>query len=342
MADVKKLIQIINKRESGGSGKNTDTDTNNKPKPKKVEDNKEKYSPSDAEQIKKWYNEYYKSPLFKENLYDKGNAFLPEEGEKESQAAINKIRGLQYTYQDVNSAGYPKDTSYDLENTINLGNPNYYGNQPKSTALAHELGHVNQAEILSHQPRNLALMLNRNEISDRKSAANKIYKLSTKMQPRYGDGKLMYPSLPSVGLYRKSQLKEWMDKEAHSSSTYGHDSNVGEIRADIMALRYLAAKEGIWDASKEKPDSFTPEMLNKLYEQKDLNVSQTTKDSKGNVTTNLPAEKSKRKSNLKGVNAPKNPGMILERLRTRFKDSDLLYLMNRIAKNENKDSNNNV
>lgn len=340
MADVKKLIQILNRREFGGSGK--DTNTNDKPKPKKGEENKEKYSPADAEQIKKWYNEYYTSPLFKENLYDKGNAFIPEEGTKEGQAAINKIRGLKYTYQDVNSAGYPKDTSYDLEDTVNLGNPNNYGNQPKSTALAHELGHVNQAEILSHQPRNLALMLNRNEISDRKNAANQIYKLSNEMPPRYSDGTLMYKSLPSVGLYRKSNLKDWMDKESHSSSTYGHDSNVGEIRADIMALRYLAAKEGIWDASKEKPGSFTPEMLNQLYKQKDLNISQTKKDSQGNVTTNLPGEKSKSKGNLKEVKAPKNPGMILERLRTRFKDSDLLYLMNRIAKNENKDSSNNV
>jgi hypothetical protein len=300
---------------------------------KKVNPNEKKYQAPDKKQIEDWFSNYYASPFFKENLYDKGNAYLPDEGEQEGQAAISKIKGLKYTYNDYNSYGYPEDTNYDLNDTVNLGDPNNYGNQPKSTALAHELGHVNQAEILSHQPRNLALMLNRNQNFSRKSAADTIYELANEMPSRYSDGKLMYPSLPSVGLYRKSNLKEWMDREAHNSGAYGHDSNVGEIRADVMALRYLAAKKGIWDASKEKPDSFTPEMLNKLYKEKDLNISQTKKDRFG-VTTNPPSEKSKSKGNLKEVKPPKNPGMILERLRTRYKDSDLLYLMNKLAKNE--------
>jgi hypothetical protein len=336
MADVNKLIGILNRREMGGSG----DDPKPKSKVKSEEVNKKKYTPDDAEDIKKWYKEYYKSDLFKKNLYDQGNAFLPEEGDAVSKSLIDKLNGLQYTYNDVNMAGLAAPTAYDRYNTINLGNPNNYENQSKSGTFAHEMAHVNQTDILSHQPRNMILMLNRNKLGKRKSDANDVYNIANSMPPRYSDGRLMYPDLSSVGLYRKFNLNDWMNREETTSSTSAHDDNIGEVRADIMAMRYLAAKKGIWDASKKQPGTFTPEMLNKLFKEQELNTPMTRIDAFGNKTTTT-VEGANKQGNLKNVAPPKNPGMFLQRLRTRYNDSDILYLMNNLAKNQVKDKNEN-
>jgi hypothetical protein len=100
-----------------------------------------------------------------------------------------------------------------------------------------------------------------------------------------------------------------------------------------MALRYLAAKEGIWDAVTNKPGSFTPEMLDKLYKIKDLNTPMVTYDQYG-VTRSIPNPESLNPNDLKNVAPPKKPGMILERLRKRYRDSELIDLINWLAKNE--------
>ena len=302
---------------------------------------KNKYAPKDKDDILNWYRKYYNSDLFKKNLYDNGNAFLPEEGDAVSKSLINKINGLNYTYNDVNMGGYIAPTAYDRYNTINLGNPNNYENQPQSGAFAHEVAHVNQTDILSHQPRNMILMLNRNKLGKRKSDAQDVYNIANSMPPRYSDGRLMYPDLPSVGLYRKFNLNDWMNREEATSSTPAHDDNIGEIRADIMAMRYLAAKKGIWDASKQQPGTFTPEMLNILFKEQELNTPMTHIDEFGNKTITT-VEGANKKGNLKNVAPPKDPGMFLQRLRSRYNDSDILYLMNNLAKNNLNQNNQNI
>ena len=301
---------------------------------KKVDPNEKKYQAPDKNKIVDWFNNYYTSPFFKENLYDKGNAFMENVGDKLGKATAEKINNLNYTFKDVSSGGYYKGSSYDLENTVNMGNPNNYYNQSKSDVLSHELGHVNQDAILGQQPRNLAIMLNYNNQVNRKPLANDIYNIANEMPAKNTYGELLNPYLPSVGSYRADRLKDWVSDENRESTSEFHDQVLGEVRSDIMALRYLASKEGIWDAAKNKPGSFTPEMLDKLYKSKNLNTPQVKKDWQGNITTNIPNPKSLKPNDLKNVAPPKKPGMFLNRLRQKYNDSDLLYLMNKLAKNE--------
>jgi hypothetical protein len=283
--------------------------------------NEKKYQAPDKKEIVNWFKNYYASPLFKENLYNKG---IPDEGTKVGKETTDVINKLNFTYNDLDSLGNPDITSYDNDKTINMGNPNKYWNQPKSTAFAHELAHVNQDEILSHQPRHLIYMLNRNKNMDRKSAANRLFSLANQ--------KPANPAIPTAP-YRLSELKEWAQLENSGRSPWMHDDSIGEIRSDVMALRYLAAKEGIWDAVTNKPGSFTPEMLDKLYKIKDLNTPMVMYDQYGPARS-IPNPESLEPNDLKNVAPPKKPGMILERLRKRYRDSELLDLMNWLAKNE--------
>jgi hypothetical protein len=280
--------------------------------------NEKKYQASDKKEIINWFNNYYASPLFKENLYNKG---LPDEGTKVGKETTDVINKLNFTYNDLDSLGNPDNTAYDSDKTINITNPNKYWNQSKSAVLAHELAHVNQDEILSHQPRHLIYMLNRN---NRHNEANRVFSLANQ--------KPTNPAIPTAQ-YRLSELKDWAQGENRGGSPWMHDDRIGEVRSDVMALRYLAAKEGIWDAVTNKPGSFTPEMLDKLYKSKELNTPMVTYDKYG-ATRNIPSPESLKPNDLKKVAPPKKPGMILERLRKRYRDSELLNLMNWLAKNE--------
>jgi len=284
----------------------------------KTSPNEKKYQASDKKEIVNWFNNYYASPLFKENLYNKG---LPDEGTKVGKETTDVINKLNFTYNDLDSLGNPDNTAYDSDKTINITNPNKYWNQSKSAVLAHELAHVNQDEILSHQPRHLIYMLNRN---NRHNEANRVFSLANQ--------KPTNPAIPTAQ-YRLSELKDWAQGENRGGSPWMHDDRIGEVRSDVMALRYLAAKEGIWDAVTNKPGSFTPEMLDKLYKSKELNTPMVTYDKYG-ATRNIPSPESLKPNDLKKVAPPKKPGMILERLRKRYRDSELLNLMNWLAKNE--------
>ena len=80
---------------------------------KKVDPNEKKYQAPDKNKIVDWFNNYYTSPFFKENLYDKGNAFMENVGDKLGKATAEKINNLNYTFKDVSSGGYYKGSSYD-------------------------------------------------------------------------------------------------------------------------------------------------------------------------------------------------------------------------------------
>jgi hypothetical protein len=306
---------------NGKYTKKTKASAQNGKKVDKPSPNEKKYQAPDKKEIVNWFKNYYASPLFKENLYNKG---LPDEGTKVGKETTDVINKLNFTYNDLDSLGNPDNTAYDNDKTINITSPNKYWNQSKSAVLAHELAHVNQDEILSHQPRHLLYMLNRNKNMDRKSAANRLFSLANQ--------KPANPAIPTAS-YRLSELKDWAQVENRQGSPWMHDDRIGEIRSDVMALRYLAAKEGIWDAVTNKPGSFTPEMLDKLYKIKDLNTPMVTYDQYGS-TRSIPNPESLKPNDLKNVAPPKKPGMILERLRKRYRDSELLDLMNWLAKNE--------
>jgi hypothetical protein len=291
-----------------------------------AQDGKKLYGATDAEEqsVKDFAKSYYASDRFKENLYDKGNFGIKDKSAQISKEAINKINNLSYTYKPLDRTGFDKG------NIINMGNPNEYLNAPKDLAFAHEMFHPMEKEILSVQPRNVMIMLNHNALKNRKGDANALYQDMVSPIPTTADNKPIYSS---VGDWRQSKIKDFADEEQQLSSTSMHDDLIGEVRADIMALRYLANKKGIWDVTKSGVKDMTPEMLNELYKSPELNKQMYKSDSSGK-TKYLPSEKAKAPGNLKGVEAPKNPGLMLDRLKQRYSDKDLLYLMNKLAKNE--------
>lgn len=301
-------------------------------------DPKKKYGTKDEDDIVNWYRKYYNSDLFRKNLYDpqmpgsgyslgqwsSGNPIPSQKNKDIGKLMTNYVTKVK-TYYPGTGATMADD------NSIDMGDPSGYYNQPKSSMYAHEMAHVGQDEILNRQPSMLMYMLNKNKKWNRKDYANDLAKELNAPKLNY-EGK---PAFSSEEAKKESILKSFNQDERGRAllGPESHDSATHEIRSDIMALRYLAAQNSIWDAAKSQPGSFTPEMLNKLYKNKDLNVP-LTENINGSIQTTLPSEQSKKQGNLKEVAPPKNPGVILQRLRKRFNDDELLYLMNRIAKNQ--------
>lgn len=299
----------------------------------------------DKQQIIDWYNKYYKSPFFKQQLYDKGNGGFPNQSDAVSKETLEGINNLTYTFDDQYPSGNRKLTQI-VDRNINMGDPNFYENQSRSSALAHEVGHYNGEEILAHQPRNLFIMLDRNNARstgpNRKNDAKYMLEKASENIPRYSDGTPMY-NFPTTGDYRLSNLRDWTLREANKSVHGAHDNLVTEQRADIMALRYLAAKYKIWDAAENKPGSFTPEMLDKLYKLKEVNTPRWQRGwQPGTTQQTLPSKRSLKKGDLPNVAPPKKPGLLIDRLRSTFNDSDLLYLINNLAKNNPTQNNQNI
>ena len=292
-----------------------------------AQDGKKLYGATDEEEesVKNFAKNYYASDRFKENLYDKGNFGIKDRSAQVSKDAINKINNLSYTYKPLDRTGFDKG------NIINMGNPNEYLNAPKDLAFAHEMFHPMETEILSSQPRNVMVMLNHNALKNRKGDANALYQDMVDPLPTYIGGVAHY--LP-VGDKIQHEIKDFATNEQSLSSTSMHDDLIGEVRADIMALRYLANKKGIWDVTKSGVKDMTPEMLNELYKSPELN-KQMYKSSSSGKTTYLPSKKAKEPGSLKAVDPPKNPGLMLDRLKQRYSDADLLYLMNKLAYESN-------
>jgi hypothetical protein len=301
-------------------------------------DPKKKYGAKDEDDIVNWYRKYYNSDLFRKNLYDPqmpGSGYSLGQwstGDPIPSQKNTDIGKLMTKYVTKVKTRYPgKGSSATDDSSIDMGDPNVYGNQPKSGIYAHEMAHVGQEQILDRQPSMIKFMLNKNKKWNRKDYANDLSKSLNEPIVQYYSG----PEYPSEEAKREGVLSKFNQNERTMALTgsSSHDNAVHEIRADIMALRYLAAKKGIWDAVNNKSGAFTPEMLNKLYQDKELNTPITTVLPTG-VSTTLPRAEHMKQGNLKEVAPPKNPGLFLQRIRERFNDDDILYLMNKVAKKE--------
>lgn len=110
------------------------------------------------------------------------------------------------------------------------------------------------------------------------------------------------------------------------SNSYRHDSSPNEVRADIQALRYIMAKNGIWDITDPKSGKLGVEQLNKLYQLGELNRDLIDKGMR-TLPTKINSER-------KDVKTPNNPGLFLNRLRERYSDDDIMWLLNNIASNK--------
>lgn len=299
---------------------------------------RKKYGAKDEDDIVNWYRKYYNSDLFRKNLYDPqmpGSGYSLGQWDRTGPVPSQKnidIGKLMTNYVTKVKTYYPGTGATMTDgSSIDMGDPNGYYNQPKSSMYAHEMAHVGQENVLNRQPSMLLYMLNKNKTGSGKTTAKYLAEDLNAPILEFSSG----PQYPSEEAKRENVLRNFNREQVGKAmrSPESHDSATSEIRSDIMALRYLAAANNIWDASKSQPGSFTPEMLNKLYKNKDLNVP-LTENTYGGIQTTSPSEQSKKQGNLKNVAPPKNPGLILQRLRKRFNDDELLYLMNKVAKNE--------
>jgi len=300
-------------------------------------DPRKKYGAKDEDDITNWYRKYYNSDLFRKNLYDPempGSGYSLGQWDKmgpaPSQKNIDIGKILTNKVTKVKTLYPGKGLTATDDTSIDMGDPNYYGNAPKSPVYAHEMAHVGQEEILNRQPSMIKFMLNKNKYN-RKSLSNYLSERLNAPIKQYYSG----PEYPSEEAKKEGVLSSFNQDERRRALTgsSAHDDAVHEIRSDIMALRYWAAKKGIWDAANNKSGTFTPEMLNKLYKDKELNTPITTVLPTG-VSITLPKEEHMKQGNLKEVAPPKNPGLFLQRIRERFNDDDILYLMNKVAKKE--------
>jgi hypothetical protein len=300
---------------------------------------RKKYGAKDEDDIVNWYRKYYNSDLFRKNLYDPempGSGYSLGQWDRTGPVPSQKnidIGKRMTDYVTKVKTRYPgKGLTVTDDYSIDMGDPNYYGNTSKSPVYAHEMAHVGQEEILNRQPSIIRFMLNKNKNWNRREDANDLAKSLNEPIVQYNSG----PQYPSEEAKREDVLRKFNKNERLMALTgsSSHDNAAHEIRSDIMTLRYLAAKKGIWDAAKSKPGSFTPEMLNKLYQDKELNTPMTTIFPMGGVSTTLPRAEHMKQGNLKEVAPPKNPGLFLQRIRERFNDDDILYLMNKVAKKE--------
>ncbi len=286
------------------------------------------YGAPEEDKINDWFKQYYGSDFFKQNLTDASKGIINIDPNEISKNAINAIDNTEVIYPKTDESmtySFPSGG----KQYIVMGNPNVYGNQPRNETYAHEVGHTAGLDLLANQPKNLFFM--DNHAIGKKEYADQLYKdLLAPIENRYPDG----PKFKSDDEKRKSVLRHYAQEE-EDLGMRDHGKAQTEQRADIMALRYLAAKKGIWDATKSKPGSFTADMLNKLYKTKELNTPVTRQSTMGFGTrTDEIDPQDIKQGNLKNVAPPKSPGVILPELRRKFSDKDILYLMNKLAKNE--------
>jgi hypothetical protein len=310
----------------------TDTTTVNPNSP----ENKKLYGSPDEKSIDQFYRDYYNSPLFKKNIgISEGK--LSEYPNITSSSDPKLINSILAKHASVNTTYDPgKITAYDLGSNVNLGSSYDDVFQNRGLTYAHEKGHIDELDILKLQPSMIEFLVNKNKLSSGsdKNVLNNLFRKTKSFEDQYSP--VTGEKMLSKEQNQKNELETYLRDRQQYKSELQHDNAPTEIRADIMGLRYAAAQAGIWDPTKSDAGNFTPEMLQKLYKLQKLNLPMKGKSRDMYKPYELisPNKESLRKSNLPAVDAPKSPGLFLDRTRQRFDDSDLLYLMNNLAQNQ--------
>ena len=310
----------------------TDTTTVNPNSP----ENKKKYGSPDEKSIDQFYKDYYNSPLFKKNIgISEGK--LSEYPNIASSSDPKLINSILAKHAGVSTTYNPdKITAYDLGSNVNLGSSYDDVFQDRGLTYAHEKSHINETDILKRQPKMVDFLINKNKLSTKydKRDIEEYNKNYANFQDEYSP--VTHERILTKAEGQQNALERLLKQKQQYTSELTHDNAPTEIRADIMGLRYAAAQAGIWDPTKSDAGNFTPEMLQKLYKLQKLNLPMKGKSRDMYKPYELiaPNKESLRKSNLPAVDAPKSPGLFLDRTRQRFDDSDLLYLMNNLAQNQ--------
>jgi hypothetical protein len=245
------------------------------------------------------------------------------------------INSILAKHASVNTTYDPgKITAYDLGSNVNLGSSYDDVFQNRGLTYAHEKGHIDETDILKRQPKMVDFLINKNKLSTKydKRDIEEYNKSYANFQDEYSP--VTHERILTKAEAQQNALERLLKQKQQYTSELTHDNAPTEIRADIMGLRYAAAQAGIWDPTKPNAGNFTPEMLQKLYKLQKLNLPMKGRSFNKPYELIAPNKESLRKSNLPAVDAPKSPGLFLDRTRQRFDDSDLLYLMNNLAQNQ--------
>jgi hypothetical protein len=286
--------------------------------------------------VEDFFRKYYNSPAFERNVKSGESTWYNNDIPSLRKELLSQINNLQNTYDKRTSTWYSGGT-------VNMGNPDGYLNQPADGVYAHEVSHAGDNKIIPVTPRQSFYMLDKDDAyknwaADAKKAggSNPIAESNEKIKR----DKVATLKSEMVGAWKggdkerpKEILKEYNLRESgfyddHENAAR-HDSAPGEIRGDINALRYYLAKNGIWDITDPKSGSFGADQLKAMYQIPDLN-----RDMKQNGWKTTPNKRPTTIKDSKGnsIPAPKNPGMFLDRLRERFSDDELMWLINNVAK----------
>lgn len=293
------------------------------------------------ELVRNFFLKYYNSPAFEKN-YRAGQAgWMSDDFTSVKNGLIEQVKKIQYKLTPQKGTAALGQTEYaSSDNSVRLGTPDSYGNQDLESVSSHETAHAGNKTVVGGTPNHFLAMLNKNRlyklILDKNIATLKAkpgdpgYDKPKMLEGQLrGDASQLTKDIESVRKYgekneKAPRIKELVNTlDRHKAQTM-HDDAPSEVRADINSLRYLLAKNQIWDITSSNPGSFNEGMLNKLYQLKELNIPHTKSGTKY-VSEKVP-------SSIKGVAEPKTPGLFLDRLRKRYKDEDIIWLINNIAK----------
>lgn len=283
--------------------------------------------PSYINNIEDYFKRYYNSPAFQRNLEQGASTWWKPDVAGVRSRVLEDIAKLKIQENRSQGSEY-----WPGGNTLTIGSKDQAMSTPDDQVVAHEFGHIGENYILPEQPRHFFSMigmenLNENLIDGKIPGSDgEIPKRNLQIKKDKKDR--LYNSMVAdlkSGLNQeaKDKAKDYMLGEANS---FRHDSAPNEVRADIQALRYIMAKNGIWDIADPKSGQLGVDQLNKLYQLGELN-----RDLINNGARNMPT---KIKSERKDVKAPNNPGLFLNRLRERYSDDDIMWLLNNIASNK--------
>ena len=287
--------------------------------------------------VEDFFRKYYNSPAFERNVKSGESTWYNNDIPSLRKELLSQINNLQNTYDKRTSTWYSGGT-------VNMGNPDGYLNQPADGVYAHEVSHAGDNKIIPVTPRQSFYMLDKdkayqtwmedakkmgleNKIAEAGDATKKekVKKLKAEMVGAWKSG----DKEAAKNMLREYNLRESGFYDDHENAAR-HDSAPGEIRGDINALRYFLAKNGVWDITDPKSGTFGPDQLKAMYQLSDLNKDMM-KDGWKTTPKKRPTTSTDSKGNK--IPAPKNPGLFLERLRERFSDQELMWLINNVAKN---------
>ena len=305
---------------------------------------KRNYDYSTEQDVKKYLKNYYLSNFFKNNLLKSQQGWsLGQAANFDPQVMANAVDNAKINFINGGQSKNYQDGKIDISKT-------QFQNAVGSLPLAHELGHENESYVLGRSPSNVYMMLKNNSLFN--SPLTEAEKKSSPELKKYRDDiRYLHNGTLNLRMERMRRGNEemknieknvktkpkwdwgWQEKNFAegkndlSSTTYNaassdserfHDDNPNEIRADILAIRYLAQKNKIWDPVKNPNEPLTDEKFKQIMNMPELN--------------NDYSQKLLERPELNGSNFMK------QRLKIRFDDKELKELLEKVAINNKRPS----